>query len=119
MEGWRLGYAIAPKDIVKKIVKFNQITTTCVAPFVQMAGLSCLENEEEIIRQNRNLWKARLEVAEKALTKNGFKFAKPQSGIYVFATRADITDSGEFALSCLEKGVAVSPGGGFGNYKNS
>lgn len=118
MEGWRLGYAIAPREIVQKVVAFNQITITCVAPFVQKAGLACLENEKEITTANRRIWKSRLEVAEKALQKSGFRFVQAQAGIYLFAAHPSIQDADEFALSLLEhEGVVVSPGSGFGGFK--
>lgn len=117
MEGWRLGYIIAPKEIVKKLIAFNQITTTCVAPFIQVAGIACLDNEKEITKSNRTVWSSRLSVAEKELLKIGFKFAKPKAGIYIFATHEKLLDSENYALSLLEKGVAVSPGTAFGNHK--
>ncbi len=116
MENWRLGYMVAPEKIIRKVVQFNHITTTCVPPFVQQAGIACIENEREILAENIRIWKKRLSCAQKALQINGFRFATPQAGIYVFATHDGIADSGKYAMSLLEKGVAVSPGESFGNY---
>jgi aspartate aminotransferase len=116
MEGWRLGYALVPEEIAKKLTKFNQITCTCVPEFVQKAGIACLENENEILEEARRLWRSRMDAAQKVLSSNGFRFAKPEAGIYLFATHEGITDSGSFALSLLDKGVAVAPGISFGDY---
>jgi aspartate aminotransferase len=117
MEGWRLGYAVVPEDVAKKLIAFNQITATCVAPFVQEAGIACLENEPAILAESRKAWLLRAEAAEKALAEAGFRFAKPDAGIYFFATHPAIRDSGAFAMSLLEKeGIAVAPGSGFGGY---
>ena len=117
MEGWRLGYAIAPEDVAKKLIAFNQITATCVAPFVQAAGLACLEDEKEILSKNRKGWLSRSDAAQKALADAGFSFAKPEAGIYVFAMHPEIRDSGEFAVTLLEKeGIAVAPGSEFGGF---
>ncbi|MBI5046465.1 pyridoxal phosphate-dependent aminotransferase [Candidatus Micrarchaeota archaeon] len=120
MEGWRLGYAIAPKEVAKKLVKFMQISTTCVAPFVQSAGLACLENESEILKNNKKIWFSRLEVAQSELRKAGFVFAPVQAGIYLFFFFSSINEGNadQFALSLLDQGVVVAPGSGFGNYKN-
>ena len=118
LENWRLGYAIAPESIAKQIERFNQITCTCTPSFVQEAGIACLENEKEILTEHKKIWKARAHSACKALSSHGFKFAKPQSGIYVFASHEEISDSGKYALSLLEKGVAVAPGSDFGGYGN-
>jgi aspartate aminotransferase len=118
MEGWRLGYAIAPEEVAKKLVAYNQITATCVAPFVQEAGIACLMNEKEIFAGNLALWKRRAGVAGKALEKAGFRFARPEAGIYLFAEHEGIADSEKFALSLLEReGVCVAPGTGFGDYR--
>jgi aspartate aminotransferase len=118
LENWRLGYAIAPEKIAKQLERFNQITCTCTPSFVQAAGIACLENEKEILAENRRIWKERADSACKALASHGFYFAKPQSGIYVFAGHEEISDSGKYALSLLEKGVAVAPGSDFGGYGN-
>ncbi|MBI5227015.1 pyridoxal phosphate-dependent aminotransferase [Candidatus Micrarchaeota archaeon] len=118
MEGWRLGYAIASKEIVKKMISFNQITTTCTPEFIQRAGIACLDNELEIVESNRAIWKERAKVASAELKKAGFEFAEPESGIYIFATHKKITDSGKYAVELLEKeGAVVAPGTGFGDHK--
>ncbi len=117
MEGWRLGYAVLPDEIAKKLIKYNQITCTCVPNFVQMAGIACLENEKAILEENRKIWKSRMEFAQKALARHGFRFAKAEAGMYVFATHEGIDESGSFALSLLDEGVAITPGTAFGDYK--
>lgn len=114
MEGWRLGYAVVPKEIVQKLERFNQMSFSCVPEFVQAAGLACLQDEENLLKKNREIWQARANSSCSALSKAGFKFSKPQSGLYVFATHPGITDSEAFSLAALEKGIAVAPGTNFG-----
>ena len=116
MEDWRLAYAVAPEEIVEKIVMFNQMTSTCVPSFVQQAGIACLENEKEILGENVRKWIARMGCASSAMRKAGFGFAKPEAGMYIFATHGGITDSAKFALKLLDLGVAVAPGASFGNH---
>lgn len=119
MEGWRLGYAVAPAHISEKLVAYNQITVTCTAPFVQEAGIACLDNEKDILRENVRIWRSRAEVAAKALKEKGFRFAKPEAGIYLFATHDKLKDADRFALELIEKeGIVVSPGSAFGGYSN-
>lgn len=112
MEGWRLGYAIAPKEIAAKLTAFNQISTTCTPAFVQKAGLACLENEREILDANTKIWLGRSLAAQSALKKAKFEFATPDAGIYIFATHLGINE--EFAMKLLERGVVVAPGSEFG-----
>jgi aspartate aminotransferase len=118
MEGWRLGYAVAPEEVAKKLVSFNQITSTCVPPFVQEAGLACLEREKVLLEANRRVWRSRMDAARKALVGAGFSFAEPDAGIYFFATHPKLDDSEAFAMELLGKeGIAVAPGTGFGDYR--
>ena len=42
MTGWRLGYAIMPERSRKAVTLFNNNTFSCVATFVQMAGIAAL-----------------------------------------------------------------------------
>ncbi len=116
LANWRLGYTVAPKEVVEKMLKFNQISITCVPPFIQKAGIACLENEAELIEENMRVWKSRSKAAAKALGEAGFRFAPPQAGIYVFATHENISDAEKFALEALDSGVAVAPGSAFGGY---
>jgi len=117
MANWRLGYAIAPEEIAKKLNAFSQITITCIPPFVQKAGIACLENEKGILEENIGIWKRRNAAVQKALEDEGFRFARPQAGMYIFPTHDKIADADAYAMKLLEKGVAVAPGGHFGGYK--
>lgn len=116
MEGWRLGYAVAPEEIARQLTSFLQITTTCVPPFVQEAGMACLDHEEEILGDNRGVWRDRATVAEAALAESGFGFVRPEAGIYLFASHPAISDAGAYAMELLNDGVVVAPGGAFGGY---
>jgi aspartate/methionine/tyrosine aminotransferase len=117
LESWRLGYAVAPKAIADKLASFILHTATCVPPFVQEAGLACLEHEEEIRAPRAAIWRSRSETAQRALAGRGFRFVPPDSGMYVFATREDIDDSDSFCRELLDRtGVALAPGSAFGGY---
>lgn len=117
MEEWRLAYAVAPAGIAEKLIAYNQITSTCVPSFIQEAGIACLENETALLGKNARAWKARLARATEALEEQGFEFAAPQSGMYIFATHKRIHDSEKYALALLDEGVAVAPGSSFGDYR--
>ncbi len=116
MEGWRLGYIVAPEEVAKKMISYNQITATCVPEFIQRGGIAALEDSSRIVSENRTIWKRRAEVASAALSEAGFEFSPPASGIYAFATHPKINDAWEFAIDMLDKGVAVAPGSPFGGY---
>ncbi|MGB9959261.1 MAG: pyridoxal phosphate-dependent aminotransferase [Candidatus Bathyarchaeales archaeon] len=116
MTGWRLGYAIAKKELVEKIVKLNQITLTNVPAFIQEGALKALELRHEIIRKIREEYRRRADMACKLLSKTSLKFSKPEAPFYLFPKKEGL-DSEKFAFDLLDKGVAIAPGTSFGNYR--
>jgi aspartate aminotransferase len=118
LEGWRLGYAILPADLAKKLTSIIHISNSCTSSLIQNLGLSCLENQEQILKTHVEIWKIRLAALTSALRESGFKFSEPQSGMYVFATHPRLIDCEKFCKDALEKGVVVSPGSAFGPYEN-
>ena len=51
MTGWRSGYCIAPEEIAKTVTLFNNNTFSCVATFVQRAGIAALTGDDEPVRR--------------------------------------------------------------------
>jgi aspartate/methionine/tyrosine aminotransferase len=47
MTGWRLGYAILPAALAQTVTLFANNTYSCVAPFVQHAGIAALHGPDE------------------------------------------------------------------------
>ncbi|MEM0313001.1 MAG: pyridoxal phosphate-dependent aminotransferase, partial [Candidatus Bathyarchaeia archaeon] len=116
MTGWRIGYAIADKQLTDKIIKLNQITLTNVPVFIQDAALKALEHRHEIIKTIREDYYKRAEIACKMLSNTKLKFTKPEAPFYLFP-KLDGLDSEKFAFNLLDKGVAVAPGTSFGDYR--
>ncbi|MEM3055312.1 MAG: pyridoxal phosphate-dependent aminotransferase [Candidatus Bathyarchaeia archaeon] len=116
MTGWRVGYIIADKELVEKIVKLNQITLTNVPVFIQDGALKALELRHEIIQRIREEYRRRADLACKILSKTDLKFSKPEAPFYLFPKREGL-DSEKFAFDLLDQGVAIAPGTAFGNYK--
>ncbi len=116
MTGWRIGYVVAEPELVKKMIKLNQITTTCVPGFIQYGALKGLESRKKIAEDIRNKFKLRADAAYSVLSKSKMKFSKPDAPFYLFP-KVDGLDSERFALNLLDKGVAVAPGTAFGDYR--
>lgn len=115
MTGWRIGYVIAEEKMAKKLVSLNQITITNVPVFIQKAAEQVLEKKEKIAEKARTLCKRRAQVAEK-IVRGKMTFTKPDAGFYIFPKLPDTINGMQFLDTLLEKGVAVAPGGAFGDY---
>jgi len=115
MTGWRLGFAISNESLAKKITKLNQITITSVPAFIQHAAIKALNKKEIIAKEIREIYKIRADLACKILSKTKLKFSKPDAPFYLFPYCA--TDSEKLAFGLLDKGIAITPGTAFGDYK--
>ncbi len=116
MTGWRIGYAVVEKELAQKMIKLNQITTTCVPAFIQYGALKGLEFRERIADEIRERFRKRADLACSILSKAKMKFSRPDAPFYLFP-RVDGLDSERFALDLLNHGVAIAPGTAFGDYR--
>ncbi|MEM2963414.1 MAG: pyridoxal phosphate-dependent aminotransferase [Candidatus Anstonellales archaeon] len=117
MTGWRIGYAVMPKETASKLSQLNRITITNVPLFLQKGVLSALKHKKRFVRKVRNVCMRRLTFASKFLS-NTLRFQKPNAGFYIFPALPNGMDASLFADKLLQNGVAVVPGMSFGNYKS-
>jgi len=115
MTGYRIGYVIAEPSIIEKMSKLQTLSLTNVSEPIQYVALKALdvdtfENERKI--------KSRLEVLVKSAKDIGLEFIEPDGAMYLFAkTKHKNFDATKFSEKLLERGVAIAPGEGFGDYK--
>ena len=116
MTGFRIGYAIADSKIIEKMAKLEALCLTNVSEPIQYIAMKALEAD---ISNNSNTVKNRLEVLIQKAKETGLDFVVPDGGMYIFArVNQEGFDGVQFANSALERGLAIAPGEGFGNYKN-
>lgn len=119
MTGWRLGYLIAPKDLVRPIQKLLQNFFISANSVAQEAGYAALTDpsvrvEVEKMRQTFN---ERRKFMIRRLREIGFGITvEPTGAFYVFANARRFTDNSYgFAFDILEKAkVGATPGVDFG-----
>lgn len=117
MTGWRLGYAVAPVELIAQMNKVQQASTSCVAGFVQAAGVAALRGPQDSVGKMRDEYRKRREVIVKGLNSiEGFECTKPAGAFYAFPSIKKLGVSSlnlcEFLLR--EAGVAAVQGSGFG-----
>ena len=116
MTGFRVGYAITSKQIIEKMVKLEALCLTNVSEPIQYVAMKALEADTT---NNSKIIQNRLDMLSKKSKEMGLEFIIPDGAMYIFAkiNQKDF-DGVKFANNSLEKGIAVAPGEGFGNYKN-
>jgi len=116
MTGFRIGYGIADTKIIEKMAKLEALCLTNVSEPIQYIAMKALEADTS---NNSNTVRNRLDVLVEKAKEMGLDFVVPDGAMYLFArVNKEGFDGIQFANSALEKGLAVAPGEGFGNYKN-
>lgn len=59
MTGWRLGYAIAPKEIIDKMQLLLETLCSCVPRFIQSAGMEALTGVQDSVIRMREIYDRR------------------------------------------------------------
>ena len=116
MTGFRIGYAIADSKIIEKMAKLQALSLTNVSEPIQYVAMKALESDTN---NNTNTIQNRLNLLRQKADEIGLDFVAPDGAMYLFArVNQEEFDGVKFANSTLEKGLAIAPGEGFGNYKN-
>ncbi|HKX82366.1 MAG TPA: aminotransferase class I/II-fold pyridoxal phosphate-dependent enzyme [Nitrososphaera sp.] len=111
MTGFRVGYAVAEQEIIKKMSKVQAVGITSVAEPMQHAALAALNQDFE---ENVKLMRERIDYLCSRLDKMALRFARPDGAMYVYPELPGIDDM-KLVEVLLERGVAVAPGSGFGD----
>lgn len=121
MTGWRLGYVIAPPDLVRPMQKIQQNFFISAGSLCQRAGLAALSECDGAADAMRDEYARRRETVFTHLLAMGRAPATPPTGaFYVFVNVKDVCartgmNSYTLAFDILERAhVAVTPGTDFG-----
>jgi aminotransferase len=116
MTGWRAGYAAAPADILRGLLRVHQYTIMSAPTMSQLAALEAIKNGDEYVVQMRDEYDRRRRLIVGGLNELGLPTFEPHGAFYAFPSIANsgMTDD-EFAQKLLEEEkVAVVPGSAFG-----
>lgn len=122
MTGWRLGYAIAAREIISALGKIQSHSTSNPSSIAQVAAVEALTGDDSDVRRMFDAYAERRAWLVPALNRiEGFCCNDPDGAFYVFPDikaflgRAGIDDSQSFANFLLDEArVAVVPGAAFG-----
>jgi aspartate aminotransferase len=118
MTGWRLGYTVAPPEVVPALNMLVVNTYTCVAEFTQYAAIDALRDREgNTPHMVAEFARRRDQFARGLNSIPGFRCQPPEGAFYAWV---DITGTGISAESLCrilleEAGVAAIPGAAFGD----
>ncbi len=127
MTGWRIGWALGPREVISACVKIQGQSTSHATSFAQKGAEEALKTPEEEIQKMVKTFAKRAEVLCEALKEiPGVEFIPPQGAFYLFARVSSyygkktskgkiINNSVDLAEYLLDEArVAVVPGIAFG-----
>jgi len=127
MTGWRLGYAVGPKDLTKVLNKLQSQSTTCPSSITQVAAAAALNGPQDFVTRAVAEYKARSEIVTEGFSAiPGLEVRAPEGAFYLFpkcaayigrtapdGTRID-NDTALASYLLTAGKVATVPGAAFG-----
>lgn len=118
MTGWRLGYTIAPADLVPHLVMLAVNSYTCVAEFTQYAAIEALRDSSgSTPRMVAEFEKRREQFIGDLNRVPGFRCIPPEGAFYAWVNIEETGMSAEEVCRIMleEGGVAAIAGAAFGD----
>ena len=122
MTGWRLGFAVAPKELADHLVKLMNNSSSCTAAFTQVAGIAALEGPTGPTEEMVSEFRRRRDVIVDGLNAiPNVTCKKPRGAFYVFPNVKAYTSAERNSLwlqdYIMDKaGVACLAGTSFGSF---
>lgn len=115
MTGWRLGWLVAPADVVPDLGKLIEFNTSCISVFTQRAGLAALAHSHRITPGVvAHLQASRDVLLEQLQTLPGIEVAPAPGGMYAFFKLQGFENSLTLAKRLVvEAGLGLAPGSAF------
>lgn len=118
MTGWRLGALVMPPEVAERMMLLLQTTSSCVAPFIQRAGIEAINGDQSAVQVMMDEYQARRNLLVDGLNQiPGISCHLPGGAFYAFPNISSFGLNSEvFTDLMLERaGVAILPGSCFGN----
>ena len=112
MTGWRLGYAVAPVEVIRQMTKIQQHGVSHPSTFVMWAGVTALKGDQAPVEAMRKEFEARRMFLMDEFSGMKVRMAPPDGAFYAFIdARGDDVEVAEHWLTKAR--VAVTPGTAF------
>ncbi len=116
MTGWRLGYIVAEKKLIKEIFKVHDSLITCPTAISQYAALAAIQGPQSVVSEFRKAYEKRRKITAEMLGRTDkLKLIIPEGAYYAFPKFTFEVDDYDLAVRMLKEAkVGVVPGSAFG-----
>ena len=92
MTGWRCGFAAVPQSLIDPLVRFFVNSTSCVPPFVQLAGVAALTGPQDPVEAMLEEFRSRRQLVIDRLNDiPGVSCRHPAGAFYAFPNVGSLT----------------------------
>ncbi|MFX0037467.1 MAG: pyridoxal phosphate-dependent aminotransferase [Candidatus Hermodarchaeota archaeon] len=119
--GFRLGYAIASKEIIDLMEKYHQYTVAGTNHAAQYGFIEALKMDYSFFKEIWDSFNKRRNLVHHRLNEIGFNIIKPRGAFYIMPSTEKFKLSGkEFSKKIMkEEAVAIVPGDIFGSFSDN
>jgi len=118
--GFRIGWVVAHKDIIRKLVVAKQSADLCTPSFTQAIAAEYMKRGllEKHIEKIKIMYRRKRDIMLKSLETympdaKGLKWTKPQGGLFLWVTLPHYIDADEMFYEAIERKVAYVIGSAF------
>jgi len=119
MPGWRMGFAVGNHQLIGALTRVKSYLDYGAFTPIQVAATAALNGPQDIIAENRALYKKRRDIMVESFGRAGWDIPPPEASMFAWAPIPEQfkhLGSMEFSKRLIaEAGVAVAPGPGFGD----
>ncbi|WP_019832666.1 LL-diaminopimelate aminotransferase [Sphingomonas sp. PR090111-T3T-6A] len=118
MAGWRIGFAVGNRQLIGALTRVKSYLDYGAFTPIQAAAVAAINGPQDIVEQNRQLYKRRRDVLVESFGRAGWDIPSPEASMFAWAPIPPaLAHLGalEFSKQLLTHAqVAVAPGVGFG-----
>nr|WP_090586649.1 MULTISPECIES: LL-diaminopimelate aminotransferase [unclassified Paenibacillus] len=116
MTGWRIGYAVGNRHILKSLATIKNNTDTGIFTPIQKAAAFALNGDQRFIAGHNRIYRERMNVVLDGLVSIGIKAKPPRGSFFLWERVPTGYTSAGFVTHVLEQtGVILTPGSAFGS----
>jgi alanine-synthesizing transaminase len=118
MAGWRIGFAVGNPTLIAALTRVKSYLDYGAFTPIQAAAVAAINGPQDIVEQNRQLYRRRRDVMVESFARSGWEIPSPRASMFAWAPLPPALahlGSLEFSKQLLtHAGVAVAPGVGYG-----
>lgn len=114
--GLRVGYLLAPEELVERCLKVHQYVQACAPSVSQAAAVVALTSDEGFTERVLDTFKRRRDLLLEGFRDIGLRCAEPRGAFYAFPDVSEFGGGDLVAEALASRGVLTVPGSAFGSH---